>query len=140
MALKGTALIRAPLLTVARLRTSTTGRRRSALLTGGGLIGVRRHRLHRSFSPQSLFGRDPLNRTLGEPPDIVAGIRQRPLESRQGVARARTNSRQRDAGAVAQPLAGILEQPDEVRYRNDGVGSDVFERLGRQSFDAFVAV
>src|SRR5258705_12253330 len=40
MALKGTALIRALFLTVARLLHSTTGRRRSALLTGGGLIGV----------------------------------------------------------------------------------------------------
>src|SRR5258705_3394124 len=42
MALKGTALIRALFLTVARLLHSTTGRRRSALLTGGGLIGVSR--------------------------------------------------------------------------------------------------
>src|SRR5207247_9082051 len=82
MALKGTALIRAPLLTVARLRTSTTGRRRSALLTGGGLIGLRRHRLHRSFSPQSLFGRDPLNRALGEPPELLVGIRQGATEGR----------------------------------------------------------
>jgi hypothetical protein len=41
-ALKGTALIRALFLTVARLLNSTTGRRRSALLTGGGLIGVGR--------------------------------------------------------------------------------------------------
>ena len=39
-ALKGTALIRTLFLTVARLLHSTTGRRRSALLTGGGLIGV----------------------------------------------------------------------------------------------------
>ena len=41
-ALKGDAVIRRLFLTVARLRDSTTGRRRSARLTRGGLIGVRR--------------------------------------------------------------------------------------------------
>ena len=42
VAIEGTALIRRLFLTVARLRDSTTGRRRSALLTRRGLIGVRR--------------------------------------------------------------------------------------------------
>jgi len=45
-ALKVTALIRRLFLTVARLPDSTTGRRRSALLTRGGLIGVRRSHAH----------------------------------------------------------------------------------------------